>query len=59
MNEFESPQPPPPPEDEAIIRDIMDKKGVSFAEARLEWEIMRAKVNQEKLEQGKEEDENE
>lgn len=55
MNEFESPQPPPSPSDEAIIRDIMDQKGISFAEARYEWEMEKAKVNQELLEK-KEED---
>jgi len=47
MNSFESPQPPPSPSDEVTIRDMMDKKGISFEEARREWDIMKAKVNEE------------
>lgn len=51
MDEFESPQPPPNPSDEASIREIMDVEGISFAEARRTWEMMKSEVSQRILEE--------
>ena len=58
MNNLESPQPPPSPSDEAIIRDMMDKQGISFEDARRQWDTMKAKVDEEnwKVQQEREED---
>jgi hypothetical protein len=51
MNDFESsPNRSKPINHEANIRDLIDKKGVSFDEARATWEMMREKSTQEKLE---------
>lgn len=50
MNEHESYQPPDVnPSDEATIRELMDVKGLSFDEARKEWEMTKANVNKEML----------
>ncbi|HET7630077.1 MAG TPA: hypothetical protein VFK03_01765 [Candidatus Saccharimonadales bacterium] len=40
----ESDRPHPSKSDEAVIRDMMDKKGISFEEARRRWEITKADV---------------
>jgi len=50
------PEPEPRPADDAIIRDIMDKKGISFAEARQAWEMIKAATNQQVNEQRQQEE---
>ena len=50
MNEHESFQPEVNPSDRATIEDIMSVRGISFAEARRQWEAIKAKINQEVLE---------
>lgn len=44
MNESESHRPRPSKSDEAVIRDMMEKHGISFAEARRRWEVTKADV---------------
>lgn len=50
MNERESFQPEVNPSDRATIEELMSVKGISFAEARRQWEATKAKINQEVLE---------
>lgn len=49
-------RPEPSPSDDAIIRNLMMREGVSYSEAREEWEMMKAEVNQQILESKREEE---
>lgn len=49
-------RPEPSSSDDAIIRNLMMREGVSYSEAREEWEIMKAEVNQQILESKREEE---
>lgn len=50
MNEHQPLQPDVKISDEATIRELMSVEGISFDEARQRWETIKAKVNQEVLE---------
>lgn len=54
MSEF---QPPINPNQEANIRQIMEDEGISFEDARRQWEMMKAESELDKLKRQSEESE--
>ena len=54
MSEF---QPPINPNQEANIRQIMEDEGISFEDARRQWEMMKAESELNKLKRQSEESE--
>ncbi len=51
-------QPDPGPSEDVTIRDIMMAKGISYANARAEWDKMKAEVNKKVLDNESEDEKN-
>lgn len=49
-------RPEPSPSDDAIIRNLMMREGISYDESRRDWEMMKAEVSQQILESKREEE---